>query len=286
VADDPLRGTLLDLDKQLGGNASLCIGGGYGLYLKQLYLHEHPEVRTLFPLDVLPAARTTEDIDLFLRAEVVTDSTRMKRIREALDALGFKVVESAKFMQFVRPVAIGSVKVDLMVGPLGALSDRVEVDSRRVHPQPSVELHAHPVDEALGIEEGQVAIPLAGRLSSGEEHATTILVPQTFTYLLMKLVAFRDRVDDADKDLGRHHALDVYRTVGLLTEPENAVVCQLSEQYRNAPKVIEVRRIVQEYFADGTSLGMLRIREHPLGFAATALDRFREELASLFHTRE
>ena len=56
---DPLKTALLDLDKQLGGNAGLCAGGGYGLYLKQLYLYEHPELRTLFPLDTLPTARIT-----------------------------------------------------------------------------------------------------------------------------------------------------------------------------------------------------------------------------------
>ena len=35
---DPLTITVLDLDAALGGNADLLIGGGFGLYLKQLHL--------------------------------------------------------------------------------------------------------------------------------------------------------------------------------------------------------------------------------------------------------
>ncbi len=33
---DPLTITVLDLDAALGGGANLMIGGGFGLYLKQL----------------------------------------------------------------------------------------------------------------------------------------------------------------------------------------------------------------------------------------------------------
>ena len=38
---DPLLTTLLDLDNELAGKIDLIIGGGYGLYLKQLHLGEH-----------------------------------------------------------------------------------------------------------------------------------------------------------------------------------------------------------------------------------------------------
>ena len=77
MARDPLLTTLLDLDAALESR-ELIIGGGYGLYLKQLYLKQNPQIRALFPPNTLPSARTTEDIDLILRAEVVTDSKSMK----------------------------------------------------------------------------------------------------------------------------------------------------------------------------------------------------------------
>jgi hypothetical protein len=42
----------------------------------------------------------------------------------------------------------------------------------------------------------------------------------------MKLHAFGDRMDDADAYLGRHHALDIYRIVAMLTEGDYTLVRQ------------------------------------------------------------
>jgi hypothetical protein len=74
MAQEPLLTTLLDLDSAFNSPQKLIIGGGYGLFLKQLYVRDNPQIRTLFGADALPSARTTEDIDLILRAEIVTDS--------------------------------------------------------------------------------------------------------------------------------------------------------------------------------------------------------------------
>ena len=200
---DPLLTTLLDLDNELAAKIDLIIGGGYGLYLKPLHLGEHRHIQTLFPLDDLPSARTTQDIDLLLRAEVVTDSSSMRPIRMALDRIGCQVIETAKYMQFARAVETGTVKIDLLAGPLGQYADRVPNDPRRIKPQPSVKLHARKLDEAVAVEEHPLRIPVSGRLSSGREHTATVFVPQPFTYLIMKLTAFRDRLHDEDKELGR-----------------------------------------------------------------------------------
>jgi hypothetical protein len=107
MAQEPLLTTLLDLDAALTSTPKLIVGGGYGLYLKQLYLRENPQIRSLFQVQSLPTARTTEDIDLILRAEIVTDSESMGTIRAALDQLGFTVVETAKYTQFVRQMPTG-----------------------------------------------------------------------------------------------------------------------------------------------------------------------------------
>ena len=37
---------------------------------------------------------------------------------------------------------------------------------------------------------------------------------------MMKLFAFRDRKEDRDKNLGRHHALDLYAIVAMQVESE------------------------------------------------------------------
>lgn len=281
MAQEPLLTTLLDLDSALNSPQKLIIGGGYGLFLKQLYLRDNPQIRTLFTVDALPSARTTEDIDLILRAEIVTDSESMQVIRRVLDQLGFTVVETAKYTQFVRPMSPGQVKIDLLAAPLGEFASRVPRDARRVKPRPSVELHASKLEEALAVDRHAIPIPIRGQLSSGAPHQTEILIPQAFTYLLMKLCAYRDRMDDADKNLGQHHALDIYRIVGLLTEDEDANVRSLSAEFAEHPVVVDARQIAATHFISPDGIGRLRIREHQLYSTAMDLDRLAGELAKL-----
>lgn len=205
----------------------------------------------------------------------------MKRIRNALDQLGFTVVETAKFTQFVRPMSPGQVKIDLLAAPLGEFASRVPRDSRRVKPRPSVDLHASKLEEALAVDRHPILIPIQGQLSSGQLHQTEVVIPQAFTYLLMKLCAFRDRMDDAEKDLGQHHALDIYRIIGLLTQDEDADVRSLSAEFAEHPVVIDARQIAATHFVSTDGIGRLRIREHPLSSASLDLDRLAQELKQL-----
>lgn len=281
MTKDPMLATLLDLDVELGLEHGLLVGGGYGLFLKQLHLQNHPEIRTLFDLEQFPSARTTEDIDLILRAEIVTDSTSMKAIREALDRLGFVVIKDAKFTQFTRQVGQGWVKIDLISAPLGALSSKVAKDARRVKPRPSVNLHASKLEDALAVERHPFPIPVAGILTSSQPHNTTIYVPQAFSYLLMKLFAFRDRLSDPDKNLGRHHTLDIYRIVGLLTLDEDEIVRGLAREFSEDPRLKSARKVVTEHFIQPAGTGRLRIREHSLYNRAMDLDRLATELREL-----
>ncbi len=223
---DPLEASLLDLHVILGEHMPLILGGGYGLYLKQNAL-SRDSTRTRFTEDRLPDNRTTQDIDLFLRAEVVVNADRMKAVREALDSLGFQPVAGSEYMQFAKAaMPAGEIKIDLLVGPLGDLFDpkTIKRDDRRVRPKAFRQLHAHPLDEAVAIEEHLTPIEIRGSRSDGSPHVATVYVPQPFTYLLMKLLAFRDRIHDEAKSLARHHALDVYRIIGLVTEAEDDVV--------------------------------------------------------------
>lgn len=282
MSQEPLLTTLLDLDATLNSNPKLIVGGGYGLYLKQLYLRDNRQIRTLFDIDDLPTARTTEDIDLILRADIVTDSQSMGTIRAALDHLEFSVVETAKYTQFVRQMSPGQVKIDLLAPPLGDFASRVPADSRRVRPRPSVNLHASKLEEALAVDRHAIPIPVTGQLSTGAAHSTEVLIPQAFTYLLMKLGAYRDRMNDDDKDFGRHHALDIYRIVGLLTEDEDHYVRELNAELVEHPTVIEARQVAMAHFVEPSGFGRLRIKEHRLYTNAVDLDRLANELEHLF----
>jgi hypothetical protein len=106
-------------------------------------------------------------------------------IANILAELGFVAIESHKFMQFERAMdERRRVKVDLLVGPLGARADRsnVVIQDWRVKPVPSVNLHARRTDEAVAIEEDPIAIELHGSRSIGEPCAATVLIPQAFPY--------------------------------------------------------------------------------------------------------
>ncbi len=281
--NDPLEASLLDLHTLLGQSMPLILGGGYGLYLKQRSLSQNATV-TRFTEDRLPDNRTTEDIDLFLRAEVVVDADRMKTVRDALDTLRFEPVLGSEYMQFAKAAApAGEIKIDLLVGPLGELFDpkTVKRDDRRVRPKAFKQLHAHPLNEAVAIEEHLTPIEIKGSRSDGSSHTATIYVPQPFTYLLMKLLAFRDRVNDEGKSLARHHALDVYRIIGLVTEPEDPVVRTLAAAHRNDPKVIEARAVVADFFARPDLLGVLRMREHPLFLPSMNIEDFIVDLTAI-----
>lgn len=280
--NDPLLTTLLDLDSVVSPIQRLIVGGGYGLFLKQRYIQNTPSIQTRFSLDTLPLARTTEDIDLILRAEIVTDSSKMKKIREALDSLGFEVVETAKFTQFQRSLEIGRVKIDLLASPLGEFSGRVPNDPHRVKPRPSVNLHASKLEEAVGVEQHLLCIPLRGHRSSGDEHQCEINIPQAFSYLLMKLFAFRDRQADVNKRLGQHHAIDIYRIVGLLTKEEDETVRQLAREFAAHPKVLEGAEIIRRDFVPTDGIGRLRLMEHPLYNRRLNLNEFVDELSLLF----
>ena len=276
--------SLLDLLFALEGQGiPLTVGGGFGLFLKRRHLDALGE-RTL--LDRLPEPRATNDIDLFLRAEVLADLARTRVVADTIRRLGYVPVEEAKFLQWKRPILVAGVpqeiKLDVLVGPLGAFKKKLHVKMPRVRPKGDIEFHAHAVEEAILIEEEPGAVDVRGTRTTGEVHQGTVYVPQPFSYLLMKLHAFADRKDDADKDLGRHHALDVYTIVGLMSEGEYERAKILGSAHAAEAPAQRARDIVREHFGAPTATGMLRLREHQLFRADFRIDVFAEVLQEIF----
>lgn len=282
-----LQVSLLELMRELRDqHIPLILGGGYGLYLKQVHQQES-SLPTLITGELWPAPRATEDLDILLTTEVVVDATRMRPIRQALDRLGYAPIPGAEYMQFARPISRGqAVKIDLLTGPLGEMADdpRIRIDERRVRPRQSVQLHAHRTDEALGFQDDLLELTLDGVLPDGQLCRATVYVPQPFTLLLMKLCALRDRCTDPTKDLARHHALDLYRIIAMLTEVEFETTRRKVVESSDHPVVNEARRIVAQYFSTSESLGSLRLREHSLWRADMAIDRFLLALRDIFRT--
>lgn len=223
---EPLVTALLDLAHELPDLPKpLLIGGGFGLYMKQRQLEEH-DIQTLIPGEFWPPARATEDIDLFVPIEIIVSEAHMQSIRSALDRLGY--VSDVDFLQFTRQTPNGPVKLDFLIGDIPRQHrSKVKISLPRVRPKGGVNLHAYLTPEALALESHPFEITLRGARASGETSEVKICIPNPFTYLLMKLHAFRDRVDDQNKQMARHHAVDVYRIVAMLTRGEFELIKSL-----------------------------------------------------------
>lgn len=283
---DPLMASLLDLLAELDGKRiPLTVGGGFGLYLKRRHL-ERTEERTLF--EELPESRSTNDIDLFLRAEILADELRTMEVACAIERLGYTPVQEARYLQWTKPVRVGGidqpVKLDVLLGPFEPFRERLKVKLPRVRPRTKKELrfHAHAVPEALGIDEEPVQIAVAGKRTDESAYEGVVCIPRAFPYALMKLHAFADRKDEGEKDLGRHHALDLYSIIGMMTEREYQDAVRLGQEHRGELPVARARASIRDHFDNETSLGMLRLREHQLYRDALKLDAFGQVLREVF----
>ncbi len=131
-------------------------------------------------------------------------------------------------------------------------------------------------------EEGLLQNTLEGKLTTGEFWQAEIYIPQPYTFLTMKLFAFRDRLHDANKEFGRYHALDMYTILATTMEREWNLALELSDRYRDHPAVVEAGQLVFEHFAALDRPGMIRLRESPYYRPELQLDEFMSALKELF----
>ena len=259
-----LQTALLDLLYEVKGtDVVIIIGGGYGIYLKTGHVQRLGK-RTLF--QEWPEPRSTNDLDLFLRPELLIDAGKVKPLAQAITRLGYQAVPGAENYQFVKPGPgggkAGSIKIDILTGPRTRFDGTtVKTDTRRARPNPSVGIHAHPVDETPTLEEGLLPEMLTGNISSGRPWQAEVYLPHPYTFAMMKLFAFRDRLGDADKEYGRYHALDLYTILATTTESEWREALAMHKRHAEDSYVKEAGNIVATYFAGLDSLGMIRMRE-------------------------
>jgi len=281
---DPLLDQLRQFAERLAEkNISLVIGGGYGLLLKANHI-QRSGARTR--LDQIPIARSTGDIDVFLTTEVIIDKGNMAAIRKALDDLGYSPVPGAEFYQFFREVTIGgakrNLKFDFLAAPvLGEQAKKVKADVRRIRPRGASEspMHAHTTPEALTVEEHLLAVDIG---EGGER--VEIFLPHPFSYVLLKLFALRDQIDNEAKEFGRHHAFDIYSTWAMMTEEELEQAEQLRGSYADVGIMPEAIEIAYAIFADENAKGVIRLKEHARFEKVELVEiaEFTEEIRTLF----
>jgi len=280
-----LKTSLLDLLFELKDtDIKLIIGGGFGIFLKIEHVKQL-RIRTL--LQELPEARSTNDIDLFLRPELLIHSEKLKPMANAFKKLGYRVVAGAEKYQFIKSgegdTQTSSVKIDILTGPQSYFHNTtVKVDKRRVRPHPSVGIHAHPVDEAVTLEEELLQKTLAGELTSGEKWQAEIFLPHPYTFLMMKLFAFRDRLNYADKEFSRYHALDIYAILATITEEEWRSAFKICKEYSDNRFIKEAGLIVSQYFSGIDRMGIIQLQESHYYRHDFQLNEFISALTELF----
>lgn len=264
-------------------NIRLIVGGGYGLLLKSNHIRR---IGARTRLEQTPIARSTGDIDVFLTTEVIIDNDKTTSIREVLDDLGYSPVPGAEYYQFFRELKVGSVsrnlKFDFLAAPVtGEDAKLVRMDDRRIKPREAKGFHAHTTPEALTIGEHLIAIGIGD-----EARPIEIFVPHPFSYVLLKLFALRDQLDDDEKNFGRHHAFDIYSTWAMMTEDEFEQAEQLRATYTDLGVMPEAIGIAHTLFADEDAKGMIRLKEHARleNLELVETTEFRKDISSLFYT--
>jgi hypothetical protein len=282
-----LETALLDLLLELDGTEiDLIIGGGYGILLR-INERRKSGVRTLY--SSWPQERTTGDIDLFLRPELLINSKQLKPLQAAFDKLGYRPVESAKYYQFEKTVtelsSSAKLKFDLLTGPeRNFQGTTVKTDGRRAKPRrPKIDIHAHTTNEAITLEEALQKVEITGVSREGQSVSASVFLPNAFTFLMMKMYAFKDRYQEIDKEFGIYHALDMYSILATTTEEEWASANKMRDRFAEDTYFIEAVSIVDALFTSSFSIGIVRLKESSYFRDDFEVDKFITNLRELFH---
>lgn len=251
----------------------LTIGGGLGLYLRDIHLETERSPR--FP--VRPEPRTTDDIDCLLTPDVITSKDKMEVLRDIITVeLGYQ--PHVEHMQFKKELDDGrEVKIDLLTA-MPEDTSKLKVNPPRVRPKFARRIHAYRTIEAATVTFEPRIIPVAG---------SEVSIPSAVNYVILKIHAFHDRYEDEKADYGKHHAFDIFRIVTAMDEQDWETVGRFHEEHGDDDHVIEARRIRAVFFDGRTAKGILRIQEN-IGFKTKAdelsgyLDEFRRDLRELF----
>jgi hypothetical protein len=84
------------------------------------------------------------------------------------------------------------------------------------------------------------------------------------SFLILKLHAFRDRINDNKKEYGRHHAYDIFASIIEMDENDWKDAKSQYEVYRGKQVITEATRIINAYFSSEYSMGIIRLKENQL----------------------
>lgn len=259
--NDFLLSTLRELGSEFHkAGLPLILGGGFSLYLRSGFLKKNRSPR--YPH--LQNQRPTKDIDIFLTSDIIINPVKAENIKTILNRQGFTV--KTEYFQFIKSTSIDGISkeiiVDLLSQPVSSEDlEKVVIKPPRIKPKGVEKFHAffHPEAEIINFNLRSVS-----EYVSDETRAdfTNIFLPSSMSFIVLKLFAFRDRIQDEKKDFGRHHAYDIFASILDMDEDDwKSAARQLQKQ--NDFKIIkEAKLLVGEYFSEQEQSGIIRIREN------------------------
>jgi len=208
-------------------------------------------------------ARGTKDVDFIL--DVVALRKEPLQLAKVLESLGYKPVPESRNFQFVKdiPGSKETMRIEFM-----APEEFKRRADFRVEIQDGVHARAC-TGGSIALAESDIHA-ISGKLPNGTPHTANVRVTRPHALVMLKLLALRDRYNNVrgskearhDREEAQTHAADI---VALLTAVPDipAFNKQFVGQFQqDAHLGLHVLSILQEFFRDATSPGLLVYSEH------------------------
>ncbi len=230
-------------------NLPLIIGGGLSLFIRTGLLKKSTSQR--YPIQT--NQRSTKDIDIFLNSEIIVNSSDVEKIKNIINKLGY--TPKTKYFQFEKNKG---VLVDILSAPPNKNdADKVIIKKPRIKPQGITEFHAFLVEEAKFIDIGLINV---SDYFAAQE-VKNLFILSSYNFILLKLFAFNDRINDETVDFGRHHAFDIFATILNMDENDwNNATKQLNDM-KSTDLLNRLQTIINNHFSSTSDLGILRLKE-------------------------
>lgn len=248
-------------DLVAASSTNVLVAGGYGLFLKQIWLSSTATLPTVVPiqnwLDATP--RVTKDVDLVLGLDLIKDADHQKSVITALSQNGFEASDRLheqrwKFIKRLQENQLIVVEMHAQRPDPGVAG--ITATDKRVKHKPSLGeqgVHGRTNPEAVGSERHPFQFVIDN---------IDLNVPNPVTWSVMKLKATSDRwalsqdpqFEEVSREYSRvqaaKHAQDVYRVIAMMTMEERDRASEVVEAIVGTDAFLNAKQCWQNHFAE------------------------------------
>ena len=238
----------------------LLLTGGYALFLKQKWLIENRDVKSVVGIEIWPDSvpRATKDFDVIVCVKILADATLNSDVAQLIEKHEF--TPWTKFWKFKKGIGDDNH----LILELHAFPDKnanVKVEGNRVKGRNVGKegiIHGRENPEAAGSNISPFSFSIDG---------ADIVVPNAVSFAIMKLTAMRDRwLKTKDESLNDEegvfhrtqsikHAKDVFRAVAMMTNEEYKLIPETLVKMKEYEVFRAASGIFKEFFIDGDTPG-------------------------------